>query len=141
MNIIEIRGGRKDQRDVAEKVIDFMVQRLGLGRVRTLDIDFAIKKNLVKNTGAEAFHMEGETHCDHEIEIDADLGFRDFVTAICHEMVHLKQCYRKELVQKNGKMFWKGRDCTDVDYMNQPWEKEAYKLQDKLALDVWKEVL
>lgn len=141
MNYIEIRGGRKDQRDIAEKVLPFMLQRLGLGRVRTLELEFVIKKNLVKNTGAEAFHCEGETHREHEIEIDADLGFRDFITAICHEMVHLKQSYRKELVQKNGKMFWKGRDCTDVDYMKQPWEKEAYKLQDKLALEVWKEVL
>lgn len=141
MNYVDITGGRKDQRDVAEKIVFFMLQRLGLGRVRTLDIQVDIKKNLFNQTGGEAFHLEGENHKHHEIEIDADLGFRDFVTAICHEMVHLKQSYRKELIQKDNKMFWKGRDCTGVDYLEQPWEKEAYKLQDKLALDVWKEVL
>jgi hypothetical protein len=28
-----------------------------------------------------------------------------------------------------------------MEYMEQPWEKEAYRLQDKLALEVWNEVM
>ena len=42
---------------------------------------------------------------------------------------------------KEGKQLWKGRNCTDVEYMDQPWEKEAYRLQDKLATEIWEKVI
>lgn len=137
MNTLEIIGGRKDQRELVENVVNTMLHELGLCRTRALEIEVKITRGLLEKTGGEAFHLEGENHKCHEIEIDAELGLRDFITAICHEMVHLKQAYRKELIQKDGKMFWKGRDCTDVEYLDQPWEKEAYRLQDKLALKAW----
>lgn len=140
MNVINIVGGSPKQKDLAYKVIDRMCEVL-MPRVRTLDIEVKITKNLTVKSGMEASHLELDTHREHFIEIDRDLGLRDFITALCHEMVHAKQSYRKELTQKNNKMFWKGRDCTDLEYMNQPWEKEAYKLQDGLALDIWEKVL
>lgn len=138
MNFVDINGGRKDQRALAALTVAVAADALGLGRTRTLEIDLKITRGLHKKTGAEAFYMMGDTHKEHEIEVDAELGLRDFITAICHEMVHLKQAYRKEMIQKNnGRTYWKGKDCTDVDYLNQPWEKEAYKLQDEIALKVW----
>ena len=36
-------------------------------------------------------------------------------------------------------VYWKGRKIhPKTGYYDLPWEKEAYKLQDKLALKVWK---
>lgn len=138
MNFVDINGGRKDQRALAALTVAVAADALGLGRTRTLQIDLKITRGLFKKTGAEAFYLMGDTNKEHEIEVDAELGLRDFITAICHEMVHLKQAYRKEMIQKNnGRTYWKGKDCTDVDYLNQPWEKEAYKLQDEIALKVW----
>ena len=138
MNYLEITGGRKDQRELVETVVNTMLHELGLGRTRALEIEVKITRGLQKKTECQAFYMNGDTLLEHEIEIDAELGLRDFITAICHEMVHLKQAYRKEMVQKaDGRTYWKGRDCTDVDYLDQPWEKEAYRLQDKLALKAW----
>jgi hypothetical protein len=80
-----------------------------------------------------------------EIGVDKELmtnhGIREFTSALCHEMVHVKQYLRGELKYLRGKELWKGRDCTDMEYMEQPWEKEAYKMQDELALTIWNEIL
>ena len=59
---------------------------------------------------------------------------------ICHEMVHVKQGVRGELTNKLGFQYWKGRKC-EKDYWEQPWEKEAYRLQDKLGQYVWENIL
>ena len=63
-----------------------------------------------------------------------NLTLKDFVTTICHEMVHVKQYARKETCGYGEK--WKGRKINPkmtIIY----WEKEAYKMQDKLAQLVW----
>lgn len=141
MNLVTVTGGKKGQRELAVQIVYLMLDRLGLGRTRSLTIDLEIIRNLEKNEGVQGWHWEVEDKLDHEIGIDAGLGVRDFITSICHEMVHLKQVYRGEFTQKDGKQFWKGRNYTETEYDNQPWEKQAYKLQDKLALEVWKEIL
>ena len=55
---------------------------------------------------------------------------KDLVKTICHEMVHIKQYLRKELGMDG--VTWKGEDTTDVEYMDNPSEIEAYDLQEKL---------
>ena len=45
-------------------------------------------------------------------------------------MVHIKQYLRKEL-SMNG-LIWMGKDTSNTPYMEQPAEKEAYKLQEEL---------
>lgn len=143
MVLVTCQGGRKLEREIAEKVCYYMAHEL-MPRIRNLNIMVDFQKNLEENDGMMAYCMDLEDR-DFEIGCDKELitkhGLREFITAICHEMVHVKQNVRKELVEKNGKQFWKGRDCTDVEYMEQPWEKEAYKLQDKLAMKIWKEVI
>ena len=53
----------------------------------------------------------------------------DFLTAIFHEMVHVKQYLRKQLDE-----YWYD---TYEEYINDPNEKEAFKLQEEL-LEKWK---
>ena len=51
-------------------------------------------------------------------------------------MVHVKQYARKETCGYGEK--WKGKKINPkTPYYNLPWEKEAYKMQDKLAQLVW----
>jgi len=61
----------------------------------------------------------------------------DYITALSHELIHLKQYYKKELIlANNGKTpIWKGDtiDIKNYTYENRPWEKEAYDNQDKIA--------
>lgn len=143
MVVVVSEGGRKMERELAEKVCCFMIKKM-MPRVRNLVVNISFQKNLEENDGMMAYAMDLEDRV-FEMGIDKELvtkhGLREFITAVCHEMVHVKQYVRGELKYKNGKELWKGRDCTDMEYMEQPWEKEAYKLQDKLAMEVWKECL
>ena len=78
---------------------------------------------------------------DFLIRVNSSLSIKDFVTTIMHEMVHVKQYARREMfdmrTNAKGKRVtnWKGRkvDTDRVSYKNQPWEVEAFKLQDKLT--------
>ena len=54
----------------------------------------------------------------------------DFLTTIFHEMVHVKQYVRKELFSECN--FYGSHD----EYLNLPWEVEAYKVQEEL-LEQW----
>ena len=64
------------------------------------------------------------------------------VRTVLHELVHVKQFARGELDSKYKGMRWKTAHVTDdVDYMDLPWEKEAYKMEDKLAAKFWSENL
>ena len=137
------QNGRKFETEIAEKVVYHMAHEL-MPRIRKLTILIDFQKNLEEKDGMMAYCMDMEDR-NFEIGVDRDLlkkhGLREFITAICHEMVHVKQNVRGELMEKDGKQLWKGTDCSDIEYMEQPWEKEAYKLQDELALKIWKDVI
>ena len=69
------------------------------------------------------------------IELDASMkyGFGDILTWLAHEMVHLKQFVRGELCDyETGRVQWKSRSFGRVHYDDQPWEKEAYRLEGEL---------
>ena len=132
MNYIEVIGGNKFQKQTAEKVVQQMIETL-MPRMRTLEITVNIKKL----TGdAVGWCMMEDTNREFTIDVHNKLTLKDFVTTICHEMVHVKQYARKETCGY-GKM-WKGRKINPkTAYYDLPWEKEAYKIQDKLAQIVW----
>ena len=135
MNFVEINGGNKTQREICEKVVGHMISEL-LPRFRTLDITV----NLL-NIKSEAigFCMMQEKN-QFEIELDKKLSIKDMVTALCHEMVHVKQFAKKEMVDgiKTGVPIWKSKKISlNTNYWDLPWEKEAYRMEKKLANSVW----
>jgi hypothetical protein len=117
----------------------YAVTKKLMPRLKNLEIDIKLDPRLSEKTGCEGFCLQVDDR-QYELEIDSNLGLRDFVTTIVHEMVHVKQGVRGELRELMGKQYWKGRVC-NKEYMEQPWEKEAYRLQDKLATWVWENVL
>ena len=132
MNIITVTGGNKFQREIAEKTVNFIIDKL-LPRFRTLEIEVILKK---MNDDAVGYCMMQDTNREFEIECSRDLTLKDLVTTICHEMVHVKQYARKEM-SDNG-FTWKKKQINEkTPYFDLPWEKEAYKMQDKLAQQVW----
>ena len=70
------------------------------------------------------------------LEIDNNIKDDDFITCVFHEMVHVWQHVSKKLVEKNGRSYWFGEDYTNTSYLDQPWEIEAYKMQETL-LEKW----
>ena len=135
MNFIEVNGGNKTQREICENVVHHMISKL-LPRFGTLDITV----NLL-NIKSEAigFCMMQEKN-QFEIEIDKKLSIKEMVTALCHERVHVKQFARKEMVDgiETGVARWKSKKISlDTNYWDLPWEKEAYRMEKKLATSVW----
>ena len=134
MNLVEVTGGKKYQRDIAQKVVYAMIDTL-MPRMRTLDIEVKIRKI---SGDAVGYCMQEDTNRMFTIDVQKDLSLRDFITTICHEMVHVKQYARNEMDCYGRK--WKTKVISDkVGYYDLPWEKEAYRLQDKLAQEVWDE--
>mgnify|MGYP000512216148 CR=1 FL=1 len=79
--------------------------------------------------------MEIDKNCSH-IEIDKRLKGDDFITCVLHELVHVKQQFKGELKEMKGiEKMWKGEVHICIDYMNLPWEKEAYAMQETLLIE------
>ena len=136
MNYIEINGGNKYQKKVAYVVVEQMIKAL-MPRMRTLEITVNIRKF---TDDAIGYCMMEDTNREFEIEVSKDLSLKDFVTALCHEMVHAKQYARNEMNDGivKGRAKWKSQFIKeDTNYWDLPWEKEAYRMEDKLAQLVW----
>ena len=80
-------------------------------------------------------------HREFEIEVDSGLGRVFLLRTIAHELTHVKQYARKELVdgdcnyQKWNKVLYNEKV---VGYKNLPWEAEA-RLLEKQLYEMWKE--
>ena len=128
MNLVEVTGGKKYQRDIAQKVVYAMIDTL-MPRMRTLDIEVKIRKI---SGDAVGYCMQEDTNRMFTIDVQKDLSLRDFITTICHEMVHVKQYARNEMCDSNtfhtNKTSWKSTSvCTkSTEYWDLPWEIEAH---------------
>jgi len=58
-------------------------------------------------------------------------GFSEMMMTLAHEMVHAKQFLRGEL-KSEPNWFWKGRAARNYKYINQPWEREAFRMEREL---------
>ena len=96
MNYVEVNLGKgvSDARKVLTKEIAEWCLGQLLPKVRTLDITIDLLNEL--DGGADGYQWSGEDNRQHFIEINENQYYDDFVTAVMHEMVHVKQDYRKD---------------------------------------------
>ena len=95
-NYIEVNVGTRvsaGRKVLTEEIVRWCIREL-LPRVRTLDITVDLLDGL--DGGIDGAQWYGEDNRQHYIEINENLYYDDFVTAIMHEMVHVKQDYRKD---------------------------------------------
>ena len=141
MNIITVEGGRKEQRQIVEDVVSYMIQRQ-MPRMRTLDIHVTLKKIADANG-----YCMSESKREFEIEIDKRLKKNEFISTVIHEMVHVWQGATGRIKDKfrgGYKKLWKCKDGKYRNYLNtayekQPWEVQAYKMQGPLTKAFMKE--
>ena len=134
-NLIEVTGGKKSQRELAFKVVDFMIKKL-MPKVRTLDITVQIK-NIPDKENAWGLIEIQDNNREFIIEIEKSLSLYNFVTSLIHEMIHVKQYVRKELTENGLTVYWNGENCSKLAYSKQPWEQEAYTLQGRYSVESW----
>jgi hypothetical protein len=155
-----VNGGTKKQRQLVHNITGWFCNKF-FNRFKSYNIEF----DLCKIEGnVQGWCLEIDRNASH-IEIDKRLKGDDFITCVLHELVHVKQQFKKELVELNGKAKrWKDeihigimnfsdmdkieaekirmmaltKDVFVSDYMDLPWEKEAYAMQETLLIE-WKE--
>lgn len=70
------------------------------------------------------------------VKIDNNLPKKKMLTALSHEMVHVKQFAKQELQYRcrEPRCKWRGEPIDDdsIPYRELPWEQEAWGLQDSL---------
>ena len=115
---------------------------LGKRLTKNIYLDIKLTKDLKKKEKAYGFcHIVDDNLSrprEFMIELDASMRYKfdQILTWLAHEMVHLKQFARGELCDyETGRVQWKSRAfgrLIHVHYEDQPWEKEAYRLEDEL---------
>ena len=122
--MIFVTGGTFKQRQLTYDLVEFAWKKL-MPRIINCEINVELKNMAVY----EGTCIDTDVR-QYEIEISKSLTGDNFITTIFHEMVHVKQYVRKELFSECN--FYKTRD----EYLNLPWEIEAYKTQETL-LEEW----
>ncbi len=131
MNIVTVTGGIRGQREKAESIAHYVIQKL-MPRMRTLNIEIEIKDFEGDDSCGyclPAGHANPSRPRDFEIEINRYLDMRTMLETVAHEMVHVKQYARKELFETSvGKHRWLDEwyDDSKLSYWDLPWEIEAH---------------
>lgn len=146
---IKIYGSAKkiEKREI-KKAASFFCDHL-LGRLsKNILVKIKLRKNFYKNT--KCFGMatwtdidaKNHNHREFEIEIESDLGPVYLLRTVAHEIVHVKQYARKELVDmcSGNYQMWNKVLYNEVlvEYKKLPWEKEAIE-QEKVLYKLWRE--
>ena len=126
-----VNGGTKKQRALVEDVAWWFCEKY-FSRFKSFNIDI----DLVNIEGeVNGWCMPIDRRACH-IEIDKKQKGDDFITCILHELVHVKQQFKGELKEMKGiEKMWRGEVHICIDYMNLPWEKEAYAMQETLLIE------
>jgi hypothetical protein len=145
---VEITGGVKKDRELAEEIVWFCLEKM-LPRHRTLNITVLLTKTYEE--GAKGFCYQEADDRDFVIEIDHRLtkieGVEEFIDTVCHEMIHVKQHATRKLIDRfrgGYKKLWKCRDgkyrnYLETAYNKQPWEIEAHRDSGKYMKEFKKE--
>ena len=113
--------------EVSRAIRNFSFQ-LGIQRLKTNILVRVHQKLHVDDDFAEGLC---ESIDKRNFVIDIGL-FSNWVVNLAHEMVHVKQFARGEM--DSGLTRWKSNHYAgNIEYWDQPWEKEARRLQFKLA--------
>ena len=146
---IIIRGKpKKIKKDSIRKAAIFFCDHLMKRLSKNIIVVIKLKDNLYKNTKCFGYATwtddHRRKHREYDIEIESNLGPVFMIRTLAHELVHVKQYARGELVDMEYGTYqkWNGVMFNEhmVDYKELPWEKEAIE-KEKELYQLWKEHL
>ena len=129
--------GQIKNRKVVYCYMIMLIKELGMNRLRKPIIHVKFVTNadgaygLCDGKKGEYAEILIARKCPHT---GRKLGFIEMMQTLAHEMVHARQFIRGQLFNEGG-WAWKGRNADGYEYENQPWEKEAYKLEKELFME------
>lgn len=124
------RGGKLDYglQAYALQAINSFTKQLKIDRLKT-----AVQVNFHHSVFVDSKKTcEGlcESLDKRSFVIDVAL-YGNWLGTLAHELVHVKQFVRGEL--NESLTHWKNKNYSKAEYWDQPWEKEARRLQTKLV--------
>ncbi len=143
LSINGYRSNNKFMADTIDRASRFYADTLlGKRMSKHLIVDITLINNMKAKEDAYGYcSITGDVKKPREFEIEIDASkehiLEDLLIWLAHEFVHLKQFVRLELFDyESGSVQWKSRafSATSIDEETAPWEKEAYRLEDKLYL-------
>jgi len=128
-----VKGSTKNKRKLAELAVTFAKSIL-FPRHRNVVVEVELIPDLNGKEGIWGDCIDDDDRW-YIVRVDSKLSAKDFVETILHEMVHVKQYVRKELVQHSIKhQLWKGGQIpSETKYEERPWEIEAFSLEKDLS--------
>ena len=129
--VVHVESSCSEQRQIAYDVIGYCYNQL----IPYNNVNIFLKIKTIESQNADGWcqHNYGN---NFDITIEESLSVNKLIKTICHEMVHVKQGVKNELVEAYvGKCMrlWKGIDCDEFkDTDISPWEIEAYQLEEEL---------
>ena len=134
MNFVLVTGGNKKNRQLVEEIVNWCIDEM-MPRMRTLDIHVHMS-SILKSDGAYGWcHSIDNREFELEIHKNRDdyESREDFIKTVMHEMVHVMQ-WAKGLCKDyaDGRRMWKDKDHANTPYSKQPWERQAYRMQETL---------
>lgn len=128
-----VNGGSQEERQLIEEAFYFAVEEL-MPRKQKLDVEIWLTD--MPYDDADGYHLYVDKY-EHNIELQTGLIEEDLVTALFHEMVHVRQSERCQMKDKGLIKIWNGVEYLSLystvdEYMSLPWEAEAYKLQEEM---------
>ena len=116
-----------------DKVVSFSYDYLGLSN--NLTIDFS------EDLGGTAGYVDLE---DEEITvcINPEQSILEITRTIFHELVHAKQMLEGRFEEAHAKNppVWEGKPYYGETYFKNPWEIEAYLIEEQMAIKFYGEV-
>ncbi len=134
MNIQYIASGKKLK--VLQVIVPALVKELKLEQSR-YELIIGLEKGLLKNQSVHG--VTGNYDKTIGMKLDSGMKMRDFLSTLAHEMVHVKQIAKGQFKMnydlRRERAFWLGKsiDRSKFRYIDLPWEREAYKLQEILV--------
>lgn len=122
----------KPQRTLAKSAVYFFLDKMCPRLKNKLYIRVIGDKLLTEreNIHADCDFLDTDSRYPREfkIRICTDTQIDLFLISLMHELIHVKQFARGELIYKGPVYKWKGKmvDPERVEYWDQPWEIEAH---------------
>jgi len=130
---IRIYGFKEDPalKAIIKQSVIFAINEL-LPNKRKLDLIVKRKNKLLEEHNAYGLCYSTDDPHYYFIDLYRDQDNAELLRTLFHEMTHVKQYAKKELVYRTGYSLWKGqryKDESDEKEWNRPWEKEARKYE------------
>lgn len=131
---ITVTGGTKRQRQLSTSIARYTAKQLMSKRLmQNLEVNIKLVPRLLEKEevyGDSTWEDNNWRPREFTIQADSKLKLRRLLETIAHEMVHVKQFAKGEMVDvvRANKIRWQGQyfDDKDAEYYDQPWEIEAH---------------